>query len=113
MNHVSHTGKAPLTIRKYKIATAKVTGCMAKLQNHDPHHTHLGNPSTLEQKPHLQTLTRHKESNILMLFITPQLKTVAIRQSKFREAQNTNLFWIFPGVSGVQFKSWLQNPSWH
>lgn len=57
MNHVSQAGKVPFTITKYKIATSKVTGHMDKLLNNDPHHTHLGNPSTLEQKYYLQTLT--------------------------------------------------------
>lgn len=50
MMNVVHAGKVPFTITKYKIETSKVTAHMAKLQNDDPHHTHLGNPSTLEQK---------------------------------------------------------------
>lgn len=43
---------------------------MAKLRNNDPHHTHLGNPSTLERTNHHQTLTQGTESDVLTLLIT-------------------------------------------
>lgn len=93
-NHISHTGKTPFIIRKYKTATSEATG-------HDQG-TEQG-PTAHTPRKHLQGM-KQPPSNTDTRKATVQhsrsAQPVATHQSQLGGVQNTNraLVWVSPGV---------------